>query len=79
MKPNLHYITYRDADDIKAFYYALKYKERVAFVKAFVERTGIKSCIFFNWKGGQSQIYPGMKKVLEEIAGCKIFSPDNQL
>lgn len=78
MKPNLHYITYRDAEDIKAFYYNLEYKERVAYVKAFVEKTGIKSCIFFNWKGGQSQIYPGMKKILEDIAGCVIFSPDNR-
>lgn len=78
MTDNLNYIKYRDAEDIKAFYYSLTYKERVAFVKEFVEKSGLEKHYFFNWKGTSSRILPGMKKILEDVAGQRIFTSDDQ-
>lgn len=78
MNPYLNEIKHRDAEQLCIYYYYLVYKERVAYVNELVERTGIKRCIFFNWKGMASRIPVEMKSILEDIAGQTIFSDDNK-
>lgn len=79
MIDNLNDIKYSDAEQLKAYYYSLSYTERVQFVNdVMAELTQFRRSTFFNWKSMACRMPQEAKTVLEDIAGCKIFSDDNR-
>lgn len=79
MIPNLNNIKHRDAEELKAYYYELEYPDRVRFVTEVMQRLPqYKRPCFFNWKSMASKMPEEAKIAIEDVAGCIIFSSDNQ-
>lgn len=66
-------IKHQEAYQLNSFLDTLSYSERVEFVSHVVRETGIRRQTFFNWRNMSCRIPEMAKKVIESLAGERIF------
>jgi hypothetical protein len=73
--PSTNEIKYQDANHLNGYLRLLSRRQHARFVTAVCHSCGCHRQTFFNWKYMACCIPDEAKEVIEEIAGCHIFTP----
>lgn len=65
----------RESKQLRDYLKRLSRPDHRVFISDVIKKAGVERKIFYNWKYGNSRMPSFAKAIIQQLAGCTIFSP----